>query len=65
MQGIGEAIKYFYQQFILRDVLAYVTSGAILAGCVLFLHYGDLTAVVEFSRTFHLLPLSPFLAFFS
>jgi hypothetical protein len=46
MQGIGEAIKYFYQQFILRDVLAYVTSGAILAGCVLFLRYGDLATLV-------------------
>lgn len=32
MQGIAEGIKYLYQQFILRDVVAYVTPGTILAG---------------------------------
>lgn len=31
MQGIAEAIKYLYQQFILRDVVAYVAPGTILA----------------------------------
>jgi hypothetical protein len=35
MQGIAEAIKYLYQQFILRDVVAYVTPGTILAASVL------------------------------
>jgi hypothetical protein len=40
MQGITEAIKYLYQQFILRDVVAYVAPGAILAGCVLCVLFG-------------------------
>lgn len=40
MQGITEAIKYLYQQFILRDVVAYVAPGAILAGCVLWVVFG-------------------------
>jgi hypothetical protein len=31
MQGITEAIKYLYQQFILRDVVAYVTPRTVLA----------------------------------
>jgi hypothetical protein len=35
MQGIAEAIKYLYQQFILRDVVAYVTPGTILAASIL------------------------------
>ena len=35
MQGIAEGIKYLYQQFILRDVVAYVTPGTILAASVL------------------------------
>lgn len=40
MQGIVEAIKYLYQQFILRDVVAYVAPGSILIGCVLWLVLG-------------------------
>ena len=47
MQGIAEAIKYFYQEFILRDVLGYVTPGAIIVGCVLLLQYKDLAAIVD------------------
>jgi hypothetical protein len=35
MQGIGEAIKYLYQQWILRDIVAYVTPGTILGACIL------------------------------
>src|SRR6266581_242145 len=31
MQGIADAIKYLYQQWILRDIVAYVTPGTILA----------------------------------
>lgn len=45
MQGITEAIKYLYQQFILRDVVAYVAPGAILAGCVLWVVFGTDKAV--------------------
>lgn len=45
MQGITDAIKYLYQQFILRDVVAYVAPGAILAGCVLWVVFGADNAV--------------------
>jgi|SoiMetStandDraft_5_1073268.scaffolds.fasta_scaffold136374_1 hypothetical protein len=40
MQGIVEAIKYLYQQFILRDVVAYVAPGTLLIGCVLWVVLG-------------------------
>ena len=49
MQGIAEAIKYLYQQWILRDIVAYVTPGTILGACLLkiFLHGGS---VLDFVR---------------
>jgi len=50
MQGIAEAIKYLYQQFILRDVVAYVAPGAILAACLLRLHLGGLGAALNFVK---------------
>ncbi len=48
MQGIAEAIKYLYQQFILRDVVAYVSPRTILAACVLKVHLGSWKAAVAF-----------------
>lgn len=45
MAGITEAIKYLYQQFILRDVVAYVAPGAILVGCVVWVVFGTDTAL--------------------
>lgn len=48
MEGIGEAIKYLYQEFILRDVVAYVTPGTILSVCVLKIYFGTLSAVLVF-----------------
>jgi hypothetical protein len=50
MQGIAEAIKYLYQQFILRDVVAYVAPGAILAACLLRLHFGGLDPALRFIK---------------
>lgn len=48
MQGIAEAIKYLYQQFILRDVVAYVAPGTILAACILRVHFLDLEHALRF-----------------
>jgi hypothetical protein len=45
MQGIGEAIKYLYQQFILRDVVAYVTPGTIITVCALKVLLGTAGAI--------------------
>lgn len=48
MQGIAEAIKYLYQQFILRDVVAYVAPGTILAACLLRVHFRELELAFHF-----------------
>jgi hypothetical protein len=48
MQGIAEAIKYLYQQFILRDVVAYVAPGAILAACLMRVHFRELELALRF-----------------
>ena len=47
MQGIAEAIKYLYQQFILRDVVAYVAPGTILAACLVSVYFGGLEPAVN------------------
>ena len=39
MQGLADAIKYMYQQWILRDVVAYVTPGTMVTLCVLRLFF--------------------------
>jgi hypothetical protein len=51
MQGIFEAIKYLYQQFILRDVVAYVAPGTILTACLLRVYLGSLEHAVDFMRS--------------
>ncbi|HEV2837099.1 MAG TPA: hypothetical protein VGW58_17405 [Pyrinomonadaceae bacterium] len=48
MQGIVDAIKYLYQQFILRDVVAYVTPGTILTTCLLRVHFRGLEPALLF-----------------
>jgi hypothetical protein len=50
MQGITEAIKYLYQQFILRDVVAYVTPGSVLAACLLGVHLGGVEPTIDFIK---------------
>ena len=50
MQGIAEAIKYLYQQFILRDVVAYVAPGTVLAVCSLGAHLGGLEPTINFIK---------------
>jgi len=41
MEGIADAIKYLYQQWILRDIVAYVTPGTIVATCLLWVFLED------------------------
>ena len=50
MQGIADAIKYLYRQFILRDVVAYVTPGAILAGSAAIVLFGPDAVVKAFQH---------------
>jgi len=47
MSDIGDSIKYFYEKFILRDLLAFVTPGAIVVMSVLLLHC-DIYVIKEF-----------------
>jgi hypothetical protein len=42
MAGFGDALKYLYEKFILRDVLSFVTPGAIIVLTSLFLFYPNL-----------------------
>jgi hypothetical protein len=46
MQGLVELIRYFYEQWILRDVLGYVTPGAIVVIAV-SLQYANPEKIVE------------------
>jgi hypothetical protein len=46
MQGLVELIRYFYEQWILRDVLGYVTPGAIVVVAV-SLQYASPEELVE------------------
>jgi hypothetical protein len=39
MEGFGNAIKYLYQNLILRDVLSYITPGAIIVITAFYLVY--------------------------
>jgi hypothetical protein len=49
---MGDAIKYLYSQFILRDVLSFITPGAIvtIAALLLFLHPHE---IIYLSRSIH------------
>ena len=61
MQGFADAIKYFYQQFILRDFLAYVTPGALVIACVLFVKTGNFDTWL---KTLGKIPLLAYLVLF-
>lgn len=59
MQGIADAIKYLYQEFILRDVVAYVTPGAIVLAVVVWVVFdtGDAVKIVRDIPKIAYLPL--------
>jgi len=42
MAGFGDAIKYLYEKFILRDVLSFVTPGALIVATALFVFYREI-----------------------
>ena len=52
MAGFGDAIKYLYRQFILRDVLSFVTPGAIVSMTALLLFLDEWRKAFEFFHTF-------------
>lgn len=53
MSDIGDAIKYLYREFILRDLLSFVTPGAIVIVSALLFRF-DLYQTLTFSK---LIPL--------
>jgi hypothetical protein len=59
MQGIAEAIKYLYQQFILRDVVAYVAPGTIVAACLLRLYLGGAEPAFNFIKNIPIIAYVP------
>jgi len=42
MGDFGNAIKYLYREFILRDILSFVTPGAIIVMAVLYFFFSEL-----------------------
>ncbi len=70
MGDIGSAIKYLYQQFILRDLLSFITPGAIvvLTAFVLFLPGSCLTqrldTLFNYSTSMHWLLYIPLFGLF-
>ena len=60
MSDIGEAIKYLYEKFILRDLLSFVTPGAIVIGSILFLRW-DFCQILEYSKSIPFVLLIPIL----
>ncbi len=67
---MGQAIKYLYSQFILRDVLSFITPGAIvvLTAFLLFLPepclWQRLDKLFDYSRSVHWLLYVPFFGVF-
>jgi len=59
MGDFGNAIKYLYSQFILRDVLSFITPGAIIVFTMLFLFYREI-----FDYSFHWLLYIPLFGVF-
>lgn len=58
MSDIGDAIKYLYREFILRDFLSFVTPGAIVVGSMLLLHW-DLCQILTFFKSIRLVLYIP------
>jgi len=55
MGDIGNAIKYLYSQFILRDVLSFITPGAIvvLTAFMLYMPEPRLNTLLDYSTSMH------------
>jgi hypothetical protein len=61
MGDFGNAIKYLYTQFILRDVLSFITPGAIVVWAVLYLFF---PCLLSYSYSIHWLLYIPLFGLF-
>ena len=71
MGGFGDAIKYLYSQFILRDVLSFITPGAIVVSTAFLILLPEPTTLndslenlFEYSRNMHWLLYIPLFGVF-
>jgi len=70
MSGFGDAVKYLYNQFILRDVLSFITPGAIVVFTAILLLLTEpdlgqgLRTVFRYSTSFHWLLYIPLFGLF-
>ena len=66
MAGFGDAIKYLYEKFILRDMLSFVTPGAIvvLTAFLIFLPEPSLRTLFQYSRSMYGLLYIPLFGLF-
>ena len=67
MGGFGDAINNLYRQFLLRDVLSFVTPGAIVVLSVLLLYMppeSRLSSLFAYSLSFHWLLYIPLFGLF-
>ncbi len=60
MSGIGDAIRYLYGTFILRDLLSFVTPGAIIVGSALLLKFDpSQDQILNFAKSIPLIVYLP------
>ena len=50
MSEISDGIQYLYSKFIMRDLLSFVTHGAIVVGSLLLLHW-ELSWILDFLKS--------------
>ena len=60
MSDISDTIKYLYREFILRDLLSFITPGAIIICAMLLLEW-DLSQILTFTK---LIPLVLYIPIF-
>ena len=63
MADIGDAIKYLYREFILRDLLSFVTPGAIVVGSLL-LPWCNLSQIQELPAFLKSIPFVVYIPIF-
>ena len=50
MSSVGDGLKYLYREFFLRDLLSFITPGAMIVGSIFIYVYGLSDAINIFSR---------------
>lgn len=64
MSEAGETIKNLYQKFVMRDILSFITPGAIFVMCCLYLYGWDLSKIIRISKEIHFILYLPIFGVF-